>query len=381
MSWQATTWALREAPVGGDTTARLLLVALADRAHPDGSAAWPSVRTLTKELQISERTIRRKLAELEKAGVIRRGNQGLSMCDEHGHAIEARYRPVVWDLCMGVEPEPVAEVKKTRGDKLAPLQKGRNEADSEDTDNQGEDPQTRGDKLTPLTPGPETRGDTGGTPGVTPVADKPINNKPIPPLSPKGDISPGGAEPSNGHLLSTGLATLLESRHIPAPADSRRERQAARRLAARHGVDACLDLARWALDGPDGFWRPVIVSCKALDKHWTTLTLQRDRPSKSGQGGIKPPPDDNTPVKVTTALAARVPVYKSRLWHMETLRDHIDGEVELDNCPCCAEDERNREWHAVGLRRSQERRPEPEPTPKPEPWRQEWNFIGSRHNQ
>lgn len=76
MSWQATTWALREAPVGGDTTARLLLVALADRAHPDGSAAWPSVRTLTKELQISERTIRRKLAEMEKAGVIRRGNQG-----------------------------------------------------------------------------------------------------------------------------------------------------------------------------------------------------------------------------------------------------------------------------------------------------------------
>lgn len=351
MSWQATTWALREAPVGGDTTARLLLVALADRAHPDGSAAWPSVRTLTKELQISERTIRRKLAELEKAGVIRRGNQGLSMCDEHGHAIESRYRPVVWDLCMGVEPEPVAEVKKTRGD-----------------------------KLTPLTPGPETRGDTGSTSGVTPMADKPIN-KPIPPLSPKGDISPEGAEPSNGHLLSTGLAALLESRHIPAPADSRRERQAARRLAARHGVDACLDLARWALDGPDGFWRPVIVSCKALDKHWTTLTLQRDRPSKPGQGDIKPPPDDNTPVKVTTALAARVPVYKSRLWHMETLRDHIDGGVELDNCPCCAEDERNREWHAVGLRRSQERRPEPEPTPKPEPWRQEWNFIGSRHNQ
>ena len=39
MSWQCTSWALREAPAP-TATARLVLIALADRCQPDGRSAW-----------------------------------------------------------------------------------------------------------------------------------------------------------------------------------------------------------------------------------------------------------------------------------------------------------------------------------------------------
>ena len=44
MSWQCTSWALREAPAP-TATARLVLIALADRCQPDGRSAWPTVDT------------------------------------------------------------------------------------------------------------------------------------------------------------------------------------------------------------------------------------------------------------------------------------------------------------------------------------------------
>lgn len=337
MSWQATNWALREAPVGGDTTARLLLVALADRAHPDGSASWPSVKTLMRELHVSERTVRRKLSLLESGGLIRRGNQDLSLRDEQGRLIPGQYRPVVWDLCMGVEPEPVSEAPEPRGAKMAPLQEGRNGADS------------RGAKMTPLVEARETRGATGDRPGVPPVTGEP-SNKPLPPLSPKGDISPGEDAPSNGHHLQTGLAALLAGQHLPVPADSRRERRAARHLAARHEVGECLDLARWALEDPEGFWRPVIISCKALEKHWAQLTLQRERSRKANKDGIPQaaPMDGHAPSTVASGRAGIVTVYGGRKWSVETNRRHVDGEVSEGSCPCCAWDERNRPLHGLG---------------------------------
>lgn len=360
MSWQATNWALREAPVGGDTTARLILVALADRAHPDGSASWPSVKTLMRELHVSERTIRRKLSLLESGGLIRRGNQDLSLRDEQGRLIPGQYRPVVWDLCMGVEPEPVSEAQEPRGAKLAPLPEGRNEADS------------RGAKMTPLTEARETRGATGDHPGVPPVTGEP-SNKPLPPLSPKGDISPGEDAPSNGHHLQTGLAALLASQHLPVPADSRRERRAARHLAAQHEVGECLDLARWALEDPEGFWRPVIISCKALEKHWAQLTLQRERSRKAGKASTPQdaPVDGHAPLMVLSTLAGHVTVYGGRKWSVETNRDHIDGETSEASCPCCDWDERNRPLHGLG------RRVKPEPAPEHKPAsRQVRHFMG-----
>lgn len=342
MSWQATNWALREAPVGGDTTARLILVALADRARPDGSAAWPSVRTLTRELHVSERTIRRKLSLMESGGVIRRGDQDLSLRDEHGQLIPGQYRPVVWDLCMGVDFEQVSEAPEPGGANLAPLSEGLDEPDS------------GGANLAPPEDEEEPRGATGVHPGVPYVADKPITTKPIPSLSPKGDISPGGAALSDGYLLQSAFMALLREQHLPVPADSRRERQAARRLAARHEVAECLDLARWALEDPEGFWRPVVISCKALERNWTQLSLQRERRRIAGGDDMHEDKDQHAPIKVASALAGRVAVYGAGRWSLVTNRAHIDGDIESEDCPCCAWDERNREFHGLGLRMKHE---------------------------
>ena len=53
MSWQCTSWALREAPAP-TATARLVLIALADRCQPDGRSAWPTVDTLMAEVCFSK---------------------------------------------------------------------------------------------------------------------------------------------------------------------------------------------------------------------------------------------------------------------------------------------------------------------------------------
>lgn len=43
---------------------------LADRANKDG-ICWPSIPTISKDLKLSESTIRRALQDLRKAGIIR----------------------------------------------------------------------------------------------------------------------------------------------------------------------------------------------------------------------------------------------------------------------------------------------------------------------
>ena len=90
MSWQATSWALREAPVGNNTT-----VSLADRAGVDGRNTWPSVRTLMGELHISDSTVRRQLAWLEDQGIISRGDQSMAERNANGRSIPPQFRPVV----------------------------------------------------------------------------------------------------------------------------------------------------------------------------------------------------------------------------------------------------------------------------------------------
>ena len=82
MSWQCTSWALREAPAP-TATARLVLIALADRCQPDGRSAWPTVETLSLEVHCSESSVRRALKTLEQCGTIRRGDQRLAQWDEN----------------------------------------------------------------------------------------------------------------------------------------------------------------------------------------------------------------------------------------------------------------------------------------------------------
>lgn len=94
MSIRVMSWALEHAPVT-DATALLVLLALSDRASDDGEAAFPSQEWLAKRARCSVRTVRRKLGELESAGVIRKGDPRLV-----AHIRQDR-RPTVWNVCMG----------------------------------------------------------------------------------------------------------------------------------------------------------------------------------------------------------------------------------------------------------------------------------------
>lgn len=68
MSWQAVKWAFK-APTE-NVRDHAALMALADHAHPDGSGAYPSVRTIAQESRQSSRSVRYALSNLITAGLI-----------------------------------------------------------------------------------------------------------------------------------------------------------------------------------------------------------------------------------------------------------------------------------------------------------------------
>lgn len=51
--------------------AKLVYIYLYDRCDKERKA-WPSVKTIAKELSISDKTVRRAIKDLEKAGLIRK---------------------------------------------------------------------------------------------------------------------------------------------------------------------------------------------------------------------------------------------------------------------------------------------------------------------
>ncbi len=102
MSVEAISWALNLAPVPRDRSGKrnpackAVLVGLANHAAPDGKEAFPSVRTLVRYTDLSERTVRTALDQLEAEGIIR-------PCDPAIVAAKikrADQRPQGWDLAM-----------------------------------------------------------------------------------------------------------------------------------------------------------------------------------------------------------------------------------------------------------------------------------------
>ncbi len=102
MSVEAISWALNLAPVPRDPggkrnpACKAVLVGLANHAGPDGTEAFPSVRTLVRYTDLSERTVRTALDRLEADGIIR-------PCDPAIVAAKikrADQRPQGWDLAM-----------------------------------------------------------------------------------------------------------------------------------------------------------------------------------------------------------------------------------------------------------------------------------------
>ncbi|MEB2647593.1 helix-turn-helix domain-containing protein [Pseudomonas canadensis] len=79
-----------------DSSARHVLLCLANYAGSNGAGAFPSAKTLTDDTGLSERTVRIKLDLLEECGLIVPGNQALAAVyiDRHDR------RPVVYDLMI-----------------------------------------------------------------------------------------------------------------------------------------------------------------------------------------------------------------------------------------------------------------------------------------
>lgn len=100
MSVEAFSWALNSAPCH-TSSQKLVLLALANHARPDGSSAFPSVATIKRYTLLSERTIRTMLDELEELGII-------YPCDKKiVAAYIARHdrRPQGWNLALGMVSE------------------------------------------------------------------------------------------------------------------------------------------------------------------------------------------------------------------------------------------------------------------------------------
>ncbi|MFJ3793549.1 helix-turn-helix domain-containing protein [Kitasatospora sp. NPDC090091] len=117
MSLDPLLWALNDSPTA-DTFERLILVALAERADPDGCNAFPSKATLARAALCDEKTVGRKLARLRERGLIAEGDQSAA------RHIPKHNRPVVYDLLIpcswyGHRMERVNEERQQKG--LSPL--------------------------------------------------------------------------------------------------------------------------------------------------------------------------------------------------------------------------------------------------------------------
>lgn len=96
MSIEAIVWVLNKAECESPTE-KLVMLALANHARPDGTSAFPAVATIRRYTLLSERAIRVNLRELERRGLIRR-------CDDRivaAYITRADKRPLGYDLMMG----------------------------------------------------------------------------------------------------------------------------------------------------------------------------------------------------------------------------------------------------------------------------------------
>lgn len=166
------TWALYEAP-GIDPTARLVLAVLADHAHADGTAAFPSKQTIADVVGITARNVALHLRKLEAQGLIRKGNQ------LHVEYIRKDKRPTVYNLAMN----DAQRLKNMMQGKLPGTDpRGVSPASSRETvDKTGDNSPKVGDKAVDENVDNLERGVTGSpsgvSSGVSPMTPKPLTQK------------------------------------------------------------------------------------------------------------------------------------------------------------------------------------------------------------
>ncbi len=105
MSFNCTNWAWNMVRTRGDTTAKCVLVAMAERAHDNGYT-YPTIQELATKVEKSERTIKRKIKMLEQAGVI----------TVHHHRIRANLLRNSYTLSIHHR----FDLQNTKGDKMSP---------------------------------------------------------------------------------------------------------------------------------------------------------------------------------------------------------------------------------------------------------------------
>lgn len=118
MSIQAMAWAIRQQVVTS-RSARHVLLLLANCANEDGQNAFPSVARMARESGLSERGVQIALRDLEKAGVIREGNQQAATI----HIRRQDKRPTVYDIVMIETPgrgEEASPRGPERGEEASP---------------------------------------------------------------------------------------------------------------------------------------------------------------------------------------------------------------------------------------------------------------------
>lgn len=95
-----------------DSSARHVLLCLANYAGSNGAGAFPSASTLAQDTGLSERTVRYKLDDLEECGLIQKGNQAIAAVhiDRHDR------RPVVYDLQLSRGANPAPRTKRGADD-------------------------------------------------------------------------------------------------------------------------------------------------------------------------------------------------------------------------------------------------------------------------
>jgi Helix-turn-helix domain len=76
VSIQAMAWAIEQQEVK-DPVTRLVLICLSNYASADGTSAFPSINRLMNDTGLSERSVRRRLRQLEKMIMIRLGSKAV----------------------------------------------------------------------------------------------------------------------------------------------------------------------------------------------------------------------------------------------------------------------------------------------------------------
>jgi hypothetical protein len=231
MSIEAIVWALNKAPCESPTE-KLVLIALANHARPDGTSAFPAVATIRRYTMLSERAIRMNLRELERRGLIRQ-------CDPRivaAYITRADKRPCGYDLMLS-------------GGHVAPL-----------VDERGASDDSNGGHLT--------------TERGAPVAPEPYMNR----------TSEPSIFMSEALRLTILLADLVESNGFDRPSTNDKAvscLEKAMRLDGRT-ADDLEGAIRWAVASE--FWSVNIRSTEKLRHHFDRLRGEAMRQGSRSQG-------------------------------------------------------------------------------------------------